>query len=292
MKKSMLLAAVSAFGIVAGLASQPASATDWGRICDNCGVDWHFTNHDIDLTIDPDQFELSAISSVCADQLFVGSLVSTAVASNINSGDFTNAASSVANVISVAGDSAKSPFGGVVDAVQKAYGSFSATANVTGATVYGTTGNVKNALSNTATAAANVISLDVTEIAFVDATQKTGDWWAPATLNSAANATNVNMISGGDFDNVASSVANVVSINVSPAVGNGGGNQNLKPLSYTHPPKPELPNLTSLALVDVQQTTFANMTSLANATNINTSGGAFNNAATSAANVVSIINKK
>lgn len=290
LKKSSLLAAVSAFAVVAGFAAQPASATDWSRVYETRNVDWHFTNRDIDLTIEPDDFKVAAVSSVYADQFFVGSLVSAAGADGIDSGALSNAASSVANVISVAGaadvNSGKSPFVGVVDAVQKSYGTLAATASVNNADVYGNA----QALTNTATAAANVISLDTTKLALVDVDQDAGSFWHPITLNSTASVVGVGKLSGGSFDSAASSVANVVSLNVAPAaaVTNGNSHDDKRFVPNT----PSIGNLTSLALVDVHQTTFANMTSLASAINVNTTGGSFSNSATSAANVVSIINKK
>lgn len=283
-KTSSLLAAVSAFAVLAGFAAQPASANDWGR------VDWHFTNRDIDLTIAPDDFTLAAVSAVVADQLFVGTEVSSATALDISTGAANNAASSVANVISVTGDSSvnngKSPFVAVVDAVQHAYGSLSANAAINGATVIGSTGDIKNGLSSTATAAANVVSLDASKLALVSLEQGVGSAVTPITLNSTATASNVTMPSGGAFANTASSVGNVVSVNVAPAAASQ------PTLSHDNRFVPPLPGLTSLALVDVHQATFANMTSLASAGGVNTGGGAFTNSATAAANVVSIINKK
>lgn len=292
MKKSSLLAAASALTVVSAFAVQPAAAKDWSHIYDNGSVDWHFTNHDIDLTINPDDFTVSAVSSVFADQLFAGNLTSSASAVQIQAEELSNAASSVANVASIAGDSSandgKSPFIGVVDTVQKAYGTFGSTASVSGAKVYG---DVASAVANSATSAANVISLDTTQLALVDAHQTTGAWWHPSTLNSTATLGQVDMIGGGDVANTASSVGNVVSVNVAPAA----AAVPTSPTSHFGNPFPSVQNgikPVSLALVDVTQTTFANMTSVASATSVNTAGGAFSNAATSAANVVSVINKK
>lgn len=290
-KTSSLLAAVSAFAVIAGFAAQPAAANDWSRVCETCGVDWHFTNRDIDLTIAPDDFTLAAVSAVVADQLFVGTETASASALDIATGAASNAASSVANVISVTGDSSvnngKSPFVAVVDAVQHAYGSLSAHASINGGTVTGSTGDIKNGLSSTATAAANVVSLDASKLALVDIEQGAGSAETPILLNSTAMASNVTMPSGGSFANTASSVGNVVSVNVAPAIASAPAIND-----HGHRFGPTLPVLTSLALVDVHQATFANMNSLASVANVNTGGGAFTNSATSAANVVSIINKK
>lgn len=297
--KSKLVIATSAIALAIGFGSAPAFATipgggNYGSPC--CGVDWDFVGGDIDLNIQPDDFDLSGITSICAEQLFVGELDAEAIVKKAKvDGDLTNAATAAANMISVTGDTVNdvtkpSSFPAVVEAVQEAYGKLYATAEV-GSNYYwwAPKMEVGGNLDNAATAAANIISLDVSGIGGVDATQKAGSFWNDLDLTATAEVSRVKV--GGDLTNSATTAANIVSVSVTPTKldaghsmpsisnkpGNGGNNGSHDAL-------------TSLALVDVTQTAFVEMNATAKVSNVKV-GGNLSNAATAAANVISVVNK-
>ncbi|MCR6630756.1 MAG: hypothetical protein NVV74_12295 [Magnetospirillum sp.] len=294
MKKASVLAATSALTLVLGLAAQPASAGWFGGggggpqlpSTDCCGVDWHFTGGDLTIEIDPNDLEFAALTNICADQDFTGFLHSAAIVADSISGGVTNAASSITNVISVGGtDGSASSFPAIVDAVQSVDGKLKSFAGVFDAVV--TPGGD---FSNAATSAANVVNISSTSLALLDATQEAGSYYHPIKLDATAIAKGVQVQGiGGDFENTASAIANVASVTVTPAVvQNGALNFN----NSHHNNQPQTPNIsaTSLALVDVTQNAVGSFSSLAKSAHLNVAG-TVNNAATSAANVINVINK-
>lgn len=145
-------------------------------------------------------------------------------------------------------------------------------------------------LTNSATAAANIISVDSTGLALVDATQKAGTFYhynGDLDLDATALVSNVKV--GGDLSNAATAAANIVSVTLTPgeldageytpSFGRGG---------HGHHGSDDV--LASLALIDVTQTAYVDMNVLAKVENVNVHGS-LTNAATAAANVISVINK-
>lgn len=293
--KTKLVIATSAIALAIGFGSAPAFAgfpNGGDNVSPCCGVDWDFEGGDIDLNIDPGEFDLSGITSICADQLFVGELDADAIVKKANvDGNLTNSATAAANMISVAGatvddETSPSSFPAVVEAVQEAYGKLYATAEV-GSPYYWWSPKMevgKN-LDNTATAAANIISLDVSGIGGVEATQVAGSHWNDLDLTATAEVSRVKV--GKDLTNSATTAANIVSVTVTPTKLDAGHDFSFGRGGDHHGGNDDL---TSLALIDVSQTAFVEMDATAKVSSVKV-GGNLTNTATAAANVISVINK-
>ncbi|HLO77681.1 MAG TPA: hypothetical protein VK196_14585 [Magnetospirillum sp.] len=275
-KYGLMVSVASAFALATALGGQSASAKPLfppvideipGGGADCCSLDWNFGTRGVTVNLASPVFTFGALSEICADQSFSGTQSSVSLAGRVNAAGISNSASSVANVISLNGGqdgdtTVRSSFPGVVDAVQSSYGTQHALA-----VSWDGTATDYRGFENLATAASNVVSVNTTSLALLDVTQTVGKEGAPSAFNTAAVLRRAH-VTDGNLNNASSSVANVASLDVAPSTYGG----------------------TSLALVNVTQSANANMWAATKGIGA-TVGGNFTNTATSAANVISVINK-
>lgn len=288
---------------------------------DCCSVDWSYDPIEINIYTSDKDFHLGGLSEICSTQSFTGSLSDSASLTSTTSAGVDNAVSAIANVISVnggenAGATVRSNFPAVINAVQTVAGgaTASASANTNNVVVTGA-----NNFNSSATAAFNIADIQSTLVASLKDTQTIGANNGFATITSSATANNTT-VHNGELSNTASSVGNVANLDVKYGAGSidAVGIADLKQTAYVNMGSTasmtsnnvsgkvtnsasSIANVASLtleagaggkgyALADVTQTAFANLSATSSINGLSPSG-ALTNTATSAANVLNIINK-
>lgn len=329
-KSASLLSVASTIALMIGIGASPASASGNNgyhpsqppvpSTPDCCSLNWRFDASPVTIATDPITFDMGALGEICATQTFTGFQLAAALASDVGGGGVSNSASAIANVVSVnggqndQGDTVRSAFPAVVQAVQNASGKLIAVAGVYGADVTG-----HGDFANAATAAVNIADIQSTSAGVLKDKQTAGSISHDFDLRSAAFAVDVG-VNHGDFGNSASSVANVASVDVGwegsdhtvLALADLTQNAYVDISSFAKVKKADVngkaantassianavnvsveakPGGAGYAMLDLTQATTGTLSSVALASHVTASGG-FTNAATSAANVISVINK-
>lgn len=211
-----------------------------------------------------------------------GELTAVAAAYDVKAwhGDFENIATAAANIINVSSTDV-----GVISGSQTAgnIGLFSRPLELETAAVasnvFAKTGNLDNTASSVANVASVSVSGDGLKNGFFDPTKDVValvDLDQSAFTDQSSFAMLTKAYGKGDVSNAASSVVNAVSATVeTPAIKTGG----------FFPAKS-----VGTVAIDVNQTAFSNLSAVSIAGKV-ASGGNFTNAATTAANVINVINK-
>lgn len=195
-------------------------------------------------------------------------------------GNFENVATAAANIINVSSTDV-----GVISGSQTAgkigwfyYEPLELDAKAIASNVYVKDGTLDNTASSVANVASIEVSGDGLKSGFFDPTKDVlalVDLDQSAITDQSSFAMLTKAYAKGNVSNAASSVVNAVSVNVDAQQANGGW---------------FLPKTVGSVAVDVNQTAFSNLSAVAIAGKVG-SGGSFTNAATTAANVINVINK-